>query len=122
MVKIEQQDNAVVFTVEGWHKLWALRSELRIPQTNIKGAWRDANASHRRGLRLPGTNVPGFLKAGTFYLDGFFDNKPSFIDVRHDENTIVVDLADEHFNRLIIEVEDPDAAVAMLTSLVNTPR
>ncbi len=117
MVKIEQQGDTVVFTVEGWHKLWALRSELRIPQANIKGARRDAEASHAFGLRMPGTNVPGFLKAGTFYLDGFFDAKPSFIDVRHDENTIVVDLADEQFNRLIIEVEDPDAALAMLTRL-----
>ena len=116
MVTIEQQDDTVVFTVEGWHKLWALRSELRIPQAHIKGARRDAQASHARGLRI-GTNIPGFLKAGTFYLDGFFDSKPSFIDVQHDENTIVVDLADEHFTRLIIEVADPEAAVALLNGL-----
>ncbi|OGX89845.1 hypothetical protein [Hymenobacter coccineus] len=119
MVKIEQQDDVVVFVVEGWHKLWALRSELRIPQANIKGARRDAQASHAFGLRIPGTHVPGFLKAGTFYIDGFFGSKPSFIDVRHDANTIVVDLADEQFNRLIIEVEDPDAAVALLTRLAT---
>ncbi|MFD1466813.1 hypothetical protein ACFQ48_01150 [Hymenobacter caeli] len=119
MVKIEQQDDAVVFVVEGWHKLWALRSELRIPQANIKGARRDAQAAHAPGLRMPGTHVPGFLKAGTFYLDGFFDGKPSFLDVQHDANTIVVDLADEQFTRLIIEVEDPDAAVALLTRLVT---
>lgn len=117
MVKIEQQDDVVVFIVEGWHKIWSLRSELRIPRAHIKSAWRDARASHARGLRMPGTHVPGFLKAGTFYLDGFFDNKPSFIDVRHDENTIVVDLADEQFNRLIIEVENPDEAVAVLNRL-----
>lgn len=119
MVKIEQQGDVVIFTVEGWHKLWALRSELRIPQANIKGARRDAQASHALGLRMPGTSVPGFLKAGTFYLDGFFDGKPSFIDVRHEEKTIVVDLADEQFTRLIIEVEDPDAAVALLTRLAT---
>ncbi|MDO7886940.1 hypothetical protein [Hymenobacter cheonanensis] len=121
MVKIEQQDDTVVFVVEGWHKLWALRSELRIPQVHIKGARRDAWASHARGLRMPGTHIPGFLKAGTFYLDGFFDHKPSFIDVQHDENTIVVDLADEQFNRLIIEVEDPDEAVTLLNGLAAEP-
>ncbi|TPG72137.1 hypothetical protein [Hymenobacter nivis] len=119
MVKIEQQDDVVVFVVEGWHKLWALRSELRIPQAHIKGARRDAQAAHASGLRMPGTHIPGFLKAGTFYIDGFFDSKPSFIDVQHAANTIVVDLADEQFNRLIIEVEDPDAAVALLTRLAT---
>jgi hypothetical protein len=119
MVNIEQQGDEIVFTVEGWHKLWALRSELRIPLAHLKGARRDAQAAHASGLRMPGTHVPGILKAGTFYLDGFFDNKPSFIDVRHDENTIVVELEDEQYQRLIIEVADPDAAVGLLTRLVH---
>ena len=119
MVTIEQQGDTVLFTVEGWHKLWALRSELRIPRAHLRGARRDAQAAQARGLRMPGTHVPGFLKAGTFYLDGFFDEKPSFIDVRHAENTIVVDLADEQFTRLIIEVADPDAAVTLLTQLAT---
>ncbi|MBJ6142473.1 hypothetical protein [Hymenobacter sp. BT559] len=116
MVAIQQQGDTVVFAVEGWHKLWALRSELRIPRAHILGARRDPEASKAWGIRAPGTSVPGLLKAGTFYFDNTGDNKPTFLDVQRRENTIVVDLVDEEYNRLIIEVADPAAVVALLSS------
>ena len=113
MVHVQQQGDIVVFTVKGWHKLWALRSELRIPRAHILGARRDPEASQAWGIRAPGTSIPGLLKAGTFYFDNTGDNKPTFLDVQHRENTVVVELADEAYNRLIIEVTDPDAVVAL---------
>ncbi|MGI4835717.1 MAG: hypothetical protein ACRYFK_19855 [Janthinobacterium lividum] len=114
MVSIQQEEDAIVFTVEGWHKLWALRSELRIPRAHIKDAWRDPAAGHELGWRMPGTHIPGILRAGTFYLGSSPSGKPTFFDVQHASNTVVVELADEHYNRLIIEVADPDAVVAAL--------
>ncbi|MFD1872334.1 hypothetical protein [Hymenobacter bucti] len=113
MVTVQEQGDTVVFTVEGWHKLWAMRSELRIPRTHILGARRDPEASKAWGIRAPGTHIPGLLKAGTFYFDNTGDNKPTFLDVQHRENTVVIDLADEEYNRLIIEVADPDEVVAL---------
>jgi hypothetical protein len=121
MVTVHQEEDTVIFTVEGWHKLWAFRSELRIPCAHIKSARHDPEAARARGLRAPGTHVPGLLKAGTFYLDGLFDHKPSFFDVQHQQNTVVVELADEHYARLIIEVENPAAVVARLTALAAGP-
>ncbi|TVT39350.1 hypothetical protein FNT36_16985 [Hymenobacter setariae] len=115
MVHIQEQGDTVVFTVEGWHKLWALRSELRIPRANILGARRDPEASKEWGIRALGTSVPGILKAGTFYFDSTGDNKPTFLDVQHRENTVVIDLQDEEYNRLIIEVADPAAVVALFS-------
>ena len=61
-------------------------------------------------MRLPGTNVPGVITAGTFYQDG----KRVFWDVHHPENTIVIDLHDERYSNLIVEVEEPDAAVRLI--------
>jgi len=122
MVRVQQDGDTVVFTVEGWHKLWAFRSELRIPGTHIRGARADAQAAaHWAGLRAGGTYVPGLITAGTFYLDGFFDHKPTFFDVQHQDNTIVVELADEQYARLIIEVADPAAVVALLNGLATAP-
>lgn len=115
MVNVQQQADTVVFTVEGWHKLWAFRSELRIPRGHIKSARHDPTAAaHWMGIRAGGTYVPGLLTAGTFYLDGFFDHQPTFVDVRHRANTVVVELAHEEYSRLIIEVEDPAAVVNLL--------
>ena len=117
MVTIHQEADTIIFTVEGWHKLWAFRSELRIPRAHLKSARHDPAAARAWGLRAPGTLVPGLIKAGTFYLDGFFDNKPSFFDVRRQQNTVVVELADERYARLVIEVADPARVVAELTAL-----
>ncbi|QKG56712.1 hypothetical protein GKZ68_08805 [Hymenobacter sp. BRD128] len=123
MVRVQQQEDTVVFTVEGWHKLWAFRSELRIPRAHIKNARADPEAAaHWAGLRAGGTYVPGLITAGTFYLDGLVDHKPTFFDVQHRENTVVVELADEQYARLIIEVENPAAVVALLNGLAAAPR
>jgi roadblock/LC7 domain-containing protein len=56
---------------------------------------------------MPGTNIPGVLTAGTFYQDG----KRVFWDVHNPENTVVIELNDERYSELIIEVADPQRAV-----------
>lgn len=61
-------------------------------------------------MRMPGTNIPGVITAGTFYQDG----KRVFWDVHRPENTIVIDLHDERFNELVVEVADPAAAVSLI--------
>jgi len=61
---------------------------------------------------MPGTNVPGVITAGTFYQDG----KRVFWDVHDPNKTIVIDLHDERYNELVVEVDDPQAAVALIQS------
>lgn len=58
--------------------------------------------------------MPGVITAGTFYQDG----KRVFWDVHHPEKTIVIDLHDERFNQLVVEVADPDAAVKMVQTVL----
>jgi hypothetical protein len=55
------------------------------------------------GIRAPGTQLPGVITAGTFYQQG----KRVFWDVHQPENAIVLDLADERYDQLIVEVADP---------------
>ena len=68
------------------------------------------------GIRMPGTNIPGVLTAGTgtFYQDG----KRVFWDVQNPENTVVIELKDERYNELIVEVADPQAAVELVKAAV----
>ena len=56
--------------------------------------------------------MPGVITAGTFYQDG----KRVFWDVHNPEKTIVIDLHDERYNQLIVEVADPQAAVSLIHS------
>jgi hypothetical protein len=112
MVEITVENGRVHFDVQGWDKLWALRSRLEIPVEHIQRVRIDPEPARGwwHGFRLPGTQIPGFLTAGTFYQHGDW----VFYDVRDPERTIVLDLDHEHYKRLVIEVADPATAVAQL--------
>lgn len=112
MVDLSIGDGKLTLHVRGADQLWALKSTLEIPLVHIAGVRADAEIARGwwHGFRMPGTQIPGVITAGTFYQDG----KRVFWDVHHPENTIVIDLHDERFNQLIVEVADPAAAVAMV--------
>jgi hypothetical protein len=110
VVQISICGDRVRFEVEGWDKLWAFKSQLEIPLAHVRSVRIDPEAARGwwHGLRLPGTQIPGILTAGTFYQrDGAV-----FYDVHHPERTIVLELEHEHYKRLVVEVADPAAAVA----------
>lgn len=114
MVDISVENGRVHFEVKGWDKLWALHSHLEIPVEHVHGVRADPEPAKGwwHGLRLPGTQIPGLLTAGTFYQDGEW----VFYDVHNPDNTIVLDLDHEHYKRLVIEVASPSAAVALLVA------
>ena len=120
MVHITIQQDRVVFEVEGWDKLWSLRSRLAIPLDHIEGAHLDPNPAMGwfQGLKLGGTDVPNIFRAGTFYQQGGL----VFWDVRNPENTIVIELAHELYKKLIIEVDDPASAVKLINEAVSRRR
>jgi hypothetical protein len=112
MVDLSITDGKLLLNVRGADKLWAFKSSLEIPLQHIAGIRADPNIARGwwHGIRVPGTNIPGVITAGTFYQDG----KRVFWDVHNPENTVVIDLHDERYNQLIVEVADPQAAAALM--------
>jgi hypothetical protein len=110
MVELSLEHDSLILKVKGLDRLWAFRSRLEIPLAHIKGVRADPSVANggRRGIRAAGTRVPGVLVAGTFYQDG----KRVFWDVHRAENTIILDLDDDRYDQLIVEVADPATAVA----------
>jgi hypothetical protein len=102
----------LVLHVRGADKLWAFKSSLEIPLVHIAGIRADPEVARGwyHGIRMPGTSVPGVITAGTFYQDG----KRVFWDVHNPETTIVIDLHDERYSELVVEVADPQAAVELV--------
>ena len=116
MVDLSISSGTLGLHVLGADKLWALKSSLEIPLHHIAGVRADPTIARGwwHGLRMPGTNIPGVITAGTFYQDG----KRVFWDVHNPENTVVIELRDDRFNELIIEVAVPQAAVELVEAVL----
>ena len=111
MVAITKSDNHFIFEVKGAHKLWAFKNQITIPVKDVVRAYQDADAlPNWKGWKMPGTSIPFVLTAGTYYRGG----KKDFWDVVNKKNCIIVELKDAEYNQLIIEVENPEAALAIL--------
>lgn len=106
MTKVTVSDGTLVVDVQGWDKLWALKSRLEIPLEHISGV-RTASNERAKGIRLPGTHLPGVITAGTFLQEGNW----VFWDVHDPAKAIAIDLHDEHFSTVIVEVADPEASI-----------
>lgn len=112
MVEISVAEGKLVLHVRGADQLWALKSSLEIPLQHVSGVRADPSIAHGwyHGIRMPGSNIPGVLTAGTFYQHGQW----VFWDVHNPDNTIVIELRDERYKELIVEVADPQAAVELI--------
>lgn len=111
MAKAKIQDNALVIEMEGLDRLWALKSRLEIPLAHVRGATSDPGMmAERKGWKVGGSRVPAVITAGTFVEDGEW----VFWDVHDRSRAVVVELADERYARLVVEVDDPRATVAMI--------
>lgn len=117
MVDLSVSDGKLILHVRGADQLWAFKSSLEIPLAHVAAIRSDPAIAHGwyHGIRMPGTNLPGVLTAGTFYQDG----QRIFWDVHHPEKTVVIELRDERYNELIVEVADPAAAVQMVKTALR---
>jgi hypothetical protein len=106
MVTISISDDRIHFDVEGIDRMWALRSQLEFPLSHIRSVRVDPEAAKGwwHGIRLWGSNIPGILTAGTFYQNG----RVVFYDVHDPLRTIVIELDHEHYDRMVVEVEEPE--------------
>ena len=111
MVNITKGDKEFIFEVQGLHKLWALKSEIRIPFDHIVKAYQDeSQISDFNFAKIIGTNMPYGLHAGTFYQNGGI----IFMDVANKKNAIIIDLKDEKYKQMIVEVQDPAQSISVL--------
>jgi hypothetical protein len=93
--------------------LYSLKRRLDLPLSQILGI---AAAARKRvphtGLRLPGTSVPGVIRAGSYGTGAARD----FWNVRRSDTVLVIQMRPgASYRRVILQVDDPEAEAARLT-------
>ncbi|WP_280466585.1 hypothetical protein [Nocardia cyriacigeorgica] len=124
MAEVHVVGDQLVVTIKGIRKLGAMKSELRIPLGDVRAATVDRELSTGwPGLREL-SSWPGVKKLGTDaygkYLGGTFvqDGDRVFWDVADPAKAIVISLSGNEFERLIIEVDQPDQAVQLIEQAI----
>jgi len=116
MVEISFIEDRLHLEVRGLDKLWAFKSQLDIPLRHIRDVRHDPDAAGGwwHGIKLIGAQLPGVITAGVFYQHG----QRVFWDVHDPANSIIIELHDERYGELIVEVSDPRAAVEQIKALI----
>jgi len=117
MATVEIAGDELIVKIAGWDRVWTMSGSLTIPLKHVAGASSGEAAAHEwyHGLRLGGTDVPGVLIAGHFYKHGSW----VFWDVHDPARAVAVDLHDEHYARLVIQVADPAATIAAIQAAIG---
>lgn len=116
MARVTVDGESLEVTIEGLDKLLTFHSHLRVPLDRVAGVAMETDVlAEHAGLKAPGARIPGVIRAGTFYKDG----ARVFWDVHHGDRAVVIDLVDQSYDRLVVEVDDPDATVRLLTRALD---
>jgi len=114
-VEAEVVGSEFVARFTGWDHLWALRGGARVPLAHVSGA-RVGNKkveAKTLSLRIAGSYVPGVLAAGLYRTRG---GGRQLWAVHRGPDVLVVDLHDERWQRLVLQVPDPAAAAAAIAA------
>lgn len=119
MTRVEITGSCLKVEILGWDKLWSFKSRLNFPIEHVVEVrrWekeRDGGWGFR-GLRAPGTSLPGVIVAGTYHRKG----EHIFYDVHKYDNAIVIELRDEWYARMIVEVPDPEATLQLIQNALK---
>ncbi len=120
---IEVRGETLVVNVEGRNKSSMFIPTLRIPLEHVLGAEADPEIE-REMWRGWAFGRPGFWRSRIFGEDGGHrapDPGVRFYNPRHScaHKAVVVRLRDEDYERLVVEVEDPEGAVERINRAVE---
>ena len=115
MPRIRLTDSELCIHLHWWEKLSAMSGDVRFPLDQVRGATEDDGFDWRaRGLRLPGIHIPYVLTAGTFVKQG----DRQLVLTRRTLRTIVIELMNEKWARLVIGVGDAHDSAARINAAV----
>jgi hypothetical protein len=117
MTSLTFNNQELIINVEGLDKLLAFKGEVSIKLAHIK----NVEVNHEGLMDFKdatfgiGTIFAGRIQTGTFKEDG----QKSFWDVHDIKKTVLLTLHDDEYNKVIIEVDNPEEAVQAIQEKIE---
>ena len=91
-------------------KVGALRGDVRVPLSAVRVVRvADDPRPELRGMRAPGTGIPGVIALGSRRGEGH-----DFGAVYHNRPAVVVELEGTSYDRLVVSIDDPEHVAATI--------
>jgi hypothetical protein len=112
MAIVELNGDTLTVRVTGIDQVLAFKHTLEVPLEHVAGIDQDSDEAGTifRGLRLPGTSLPGIVTAGSYFRAGEW----SFWDVHDPRKAVIIRLKDEHYSRAVVGVDDPSGTIELV--------
>ena len=111
MARFSVDGNDLVLNLSGLEKLEGFHGDIRVPVAAVRDVRStDDPWSELRGIRAPGTGMPGVIAVGTRRGGGIKD----FAAVHGQGSAVVVELEGAEYGRLVVTEEDAESAAADL--------
>jgi hypothetical protein len=110
MASLLVEGDVVTVSLSVAEKVEALHGDVSVPRAAVLGA-RVVPDGMEEVHGLKGAGLPGVVMVGT-WRDG---ESVTFAVCHGRQPAVVLDLADQVFDRIVVTVENPEAAVAALT-------
>lgn len=111
-------DDQLLVRPVGLMRIWAFHSGVDLPVTSISDVGVAERRSLARGIKLPGSAVPGLITAGTYRVG----SERNLWMVGRAKRVLVIELHGEKYRHLVVEVEDPEAATEALRAAMHRER
>ncbi len=110
-------DNLVV-EVTGIDRVLAFKRRVTVPIEHVVTIGQDVRLGRplMPGFPWMANSFPGVFTAGSYLRKG----KWSFWVVHDPKQAVLIELRDEHYSRLVIEVHDPQATIALVNRALNS--
>ncbi|GAB3555784.1 hypothetical protein [Spelaeicoccus albus] len=110
MANILMDDDTVTVSLSALEKVEALHGDVSVARSAIVGIHEVPDGlAEVHGVRLPGTGLPGMILVGTFREP----DRRTFAVCHGANPAVVFDLKGEHFDRLVVTVDNPEALVGL---------
>jgi len=105
LVKVNINEERVLVEIEGTQRFLALKNQIKIPISKIESVSTENVDPPWIAGRL-GTHMPPWFWAGTFWT---LERKKRFYYVRNKDKCVTLNLKDQDYDQVIIEVDDKES-------------